>query len=532
MKFITNDTTHVSKRICLASGDTSNQESAWVCTNAGWVLWRRFVDYFSKCDICDITNQIVHRNNVGRSYDGNVVSMEAREVEVAYGGMDRFIMAVFPKALESAEKAYNEEGGLEAMLCATPCTGLVFKSSLSGMYFPIQTKIRTKQTRNHPSVIISSVESDYMDAPYMRCARCNHTFHTEDVSDDGYCPNCQKIMEEEDIIRPYNYHHHPDPITTCKKDEGLPEVELRKRGRYSFVGGKLEPNEAMRLFGVELEIEYDYTRAKGRNRAWFAKQVLEAVGKDFVYCKHDGSLSGMRNDGSGGDYGFEVVSAPATLDVHRERWEPLENAKGYAFLRAWDTQRCGMHVHMNRAMLSSLQIGRMGVFLNHPDNAKFIKVVAGRSPNKYCKYIEKHLTDSHPDRRLENNGHVDDNGAKYQALRTNLKETVEVRIFRGTVNYRHIIRNIEFCSAMIDFCWPAGRSFSDLLDYKKFLAFCEERRNQYPIFCEWAAHENFIKRMRPKPGVPAPKVAEANEKELGPIEAKPKKKPDPLDGNW
>ncbi len=125
--------------------------------------------------------------------------------------------------------------------------------------------------------------------------------------------------------------------------------------------------------------------------------------------------------------------------------------------------------------------------MNHPNNRYFIEVVAGRSANAYTQYHQKNVTDSLV---------CDDN--KYTALRTNKAATVEFRIFRGTVNYKHIIRNLEFCDALCDYCAPCETSLKELADFRHFIKWVEERRYSYPVLADWLGTIDLVAKRKVK----------------------------------
>ncbi len=127
-----------------------------------------------------------------------------------------------------------------------------------------------------------------------------------------------------------------------------------------------------------------------------ASDVLEAIGEDFAVCKEDCSLCGTTMLQSG----FELVTAPAIPEITLERFGRLFDAIEEAprgsdlkALRSWTSGHCGIHVHVSRPALSSLQLGRLLVFINAPENRVFVETIAGRTGSKYAKMAAKKLTD-------------------------------------------------------------------------------------------------------------------------------------------
>lgn len=300
---------------------------------------------------------------------------------------------------------------------------------------------------------------------YMHCVNCGHYHAIPDMVDHVFtggilghgtqkiCQKCQTSLMEKEVIRNHDDSNFLPP---------MPDYEEGKLRGETFKKPK------RRMFGVEVELGFDVG-----DRVKNALDVQGVMGRDFAYIKHDGSITKPELEGHT-KMGFEIVTAPAGINVHRERWKALANAKAYKTFRSWNTGTCGFHVHVSRDSLTQFQIGRILVFINHPNNRYFIEVVAGRSTNSYTKFIDKRLSDGDK---------VDT--SKYMAVRTNKEKSIEFRVFRGTHNYRHIIRNIEFCEAVCDFCAPCQQSLMDMYDFRKFIAFVKSRPGQYPLLEEW-----------------------------------------------
>lgn len=305
------------------------------------------------------------------------------------------------------------------------------------------------------------------------------------------CSRCYNSKLEATVIREYNFDKYPNPIVA-------PTMVCR------MVKGKLTKvaDDYFRMFGVECETEIK--NGAPLDRVQLAKNILGSMGRDFVVVKRDGSLDMNGHDSK--YTGFEIVTAPADIETHRQRWLKLEQMEGFKYLRAWDTTTAGMHVHVSRNVLTTLQIGRILVFVNHPKNKKFIAHIAGRGcgPNGYNRVSDKKLGDGlRPD------------PDKYVAVNTKHKHTIEFRIFRGTVRERHIVRNIEFVDAVCSFCHPASRSLVEMGDHTKFCDFVAARRKQWPGLAEWLAVQKYIPAPRLKPGTKAPECVESELVEKG-----------------
>src|SRR4051812_47009139 len=100
------------------------------------------------------------------------------------------------------------------------------------------------------------------------------------------------------------------------------------------------------FFGVELEVEVD----SDFQRAERAERVIKSLPSNFAIAKKDGSVK----------KGFEICSCPASLQYHSTAWDKFFEKATHG-LRGFSGENCGMHVHVSRASLSSLQIGKIVV---------------------------------------------------------------------------------------------------------------------------------------------------------------------------
>jgi hypothetical protein len=147
-----------------------------------------------------------------------------------------------------------------------------------------------------------------------------------------------------------------------------------------------------------------------------------------------------------------------------------------------------MHVHIERKGLTPLQLGRMLVFINDDFNRNFMRKVAGRDSAKWAKKSNKKLSD----------GKYSD-AEKYVALSLRKRETVELRVFRGTIQPGHILRNVEFCDALVKFCAPASRSFTEAADHRELIKFVDVGRKEWPELNRWMVAQGWIKAPSRKP---------------------------------
>ena len=200
----------------------------------------------------------------------------------------------------------------------------------------------------------------------------------------------------------------------------------------------------------------------------------EATDRDTARVKVGKQLAGhaiMKSDGSIRN-GFEIVTCPATLDIHMEEFKKFyDNLPGELFAAS----NTGMHVHVSRKPLNMFTIGKMTEFINRLDNKDFIAYIAGRIDNSYARQ-DNQRTISYP---LVNRN---SGTARYNALNLSPTDTIEFRIFSTPINWEQFASRLEFCQALTDYCQPAqvGTSLKHLTHHSSFINWMQSHRKDYP----------------------------------------------------
>jgi hypothetical protein len=277
------------------------------------------------------------------------------------------------------------------------------------------------------------------------CGECRASYYTrcngcrEYYPDSDSCNNCGEEEEE------YTVTQGPlSPDQVC--DYGY-------RPKPIFFG-----NLRSVMYGVELEVNAELDTVH---------ETLRLLDRRHVYAKSDSSIGG----------GYEIVSHPHTLEEHRKLW-PNFFANLPDGVTSFKSGNCGMHVHISRSHLTRLQIGKMLVFVNAPQNKDFIEKIAQRSGNRYCKVIEKKLSSA-----------LEIDGDRYQAINITNRHTVEVRIFRGTTRSDRFWKNLEFVDAMVQ--WTRDVSYRDL-SAARFVEYVVAKQREYKYLHNYLIEIGYI----------------------------------------
>ncbi len=239
---------------------------------------------------------------------------------------------------------------------------------------------------------------------YFICYRCEGTYSREVYYSEGVCNSCN---ENNRII--HNNDYKPLP---------------------KFYGKGLHQ-------GIELEID------NGNN--------FDLVTKELHELSEDGDLFYMKPDGSLPD-GIEIVSHPMSLDFHKNnmKWDKIMRKclkHGWRSHNAYSGEEdkkiytCGLHIHVGKKHFTHLEKIKLAIFIN--TNKKYIEKIARRKSNGYHAYkcIEKNKI---KDSSCNYN-------SRYESLNWLNGNTIEFRMFRGTLKYNTFVATLEFVNAVCYF---------------------------------------------------------------------------------
>lgn len=273
-----------------------------------------------------------------------------------------------------------------------------------------------------------------------KCAACGE-FHLpikmECVEGDYYCAKCvanleyilcegcgKKMIKKAGVslcntCKPYytrvnGYHHGP---------------ELYFRGNDK------------KMMGLELEVDDGCEE----DRESDATEVCKIMNY-HVYCCNDGSLN----------TGFEIITHPHTYQGLMDL--PWENMCKYLVHNDWrghDTSTAGLHIHISRtAFKDEDAITRFMLFFEN--NWSFAKMFSRRGTPKLRTWAAPYLASTDNDVVEPTKFTKDDvdkrkyNGDRRHCVNLTNKNTIEVRIFRSSLNPNTIRASIELVNLLVD----------------------------------------------------------------------------------
>lgn len=207
--------------------------------------------------------------------------------------------------------------------------------------------------------------------------------------------------------------------------------------------------------GFEIEIE----APSGTPKNEAASLAHDA---DFLYPMHDGSLS----------HGIEIASMPLSFQWIKENELIIKEVLTHLAAMGWrsyDTETCGMHVHLSKKPLSKLHLLKLArMVYDYPGLCMAVgqRSRSTRGVSRYSSFQSEDLSRMSKKVRDEENlgqGH-------YVALNVEKEHTVEFRFFRGTLRWTSFVKNLEFVYALYEFTSKAGLRTSNESNFLSFLS--------------------------------------------------------------
>jgi hypothetical protein len=283
---------------------------------------------------------------------------------------------------------------------------------------------------------------------YNYCAGCECTRHNDDLFVSDYdsqlrCIDCNsEHYEQRQLIR--NYSYKPEPI--FYHDENTERTHQANKEKRVF-------------FGFELEIERGEDCSLTKNEiAKMINRFMDEHGMlDLLYFKYDSSL----------DDGFEIISHPmsyAFFKRHKKVFaELLKGLRNHGVI-SYQSGNCGLHIHLGRQAFTHSHFLKFQNFWNVKKNHDMLERLSQRKRFGYCSLTNRTKTDLI---NMSKQKDMRDSSNRSVALNCTNEKTVEVRIFRGTLNTKSFFKAFESVFAIFDY--TKKMSFSALQITRKNL---------------------------------------------------------------
>ena len=276
------------------------------------------------------------------------------------------------------------------------------------------------------------------------CDHCGETIWAEDAVtdehmnlcsccfDDHYrrCENCGRLVNDNDVL-------WSNDLPYCAHCYDNLDVEIEE---YSYKPEPIFYGEGSRYFGVELEVD-----CGGKEDDNAGRIKADANTRDeYIYIKADGSL----------DDGFEIVTHPMTLDFHMKQmyWEDVLKEAVRLGYKSHMTSTCGLHIHVNRDAFGENEaeqekvIERLLFFVETHWNELF--TFSRRSPHNINRWAARYGMEKSGKEILDKA--KKGNLGRYAAVNLCPYQTIEFRIFRGTLKLNTLYATLQLVNKICD----------------------------------------------------------------------------------
>ena len=287
--------------------------------------------------------------------------------------------------------------------------------------------------------------------------------HCREYNDYHWCDVCERLYHEDDL-----YYSDSEDGYLCREcqDNQISHGVMAWHGFNNWKSKKIETEKEPKFYiGTELEID-NKTNENESQAVQLITKNLDSV------CERDSSLS---------SYGFEIISHPLSYkyimsraDIIKDTFEQLQSL-GY---KSHDTSCCGLHIHVTRP--SDEVIDRIIFIMETYKNE--IEMFSRRANSTYARFWSSNIIDKEHLKALCKIKNIknDFSHEKYMALNLQHNNTIEFRIFKGTLRAETYLASIEFVNNLVTLCSDLKKPLSaitweELTKTKYAKNYCELR---------------------------------------------------------
>lgn len=307
---------------------------------------------------------------------------------------------------------------------------------------------------------------DHCGSDYYTCQDCGDWVYADDVEwidGDAYCPNCaENNVDYSESIHRYGHTRG----AYFWQDNG---------DRVSCYG--LTPAQAELLYlGIELEVDDLHERGDA------AETIVYEFSEDHVVCKEDGSL---------GCRGFEIVSQPMTphYTLTSGMWERITDVVKAHDGRSHDAGTCGLHIHLSRSYFVDYDAVYRLDRMFHRFERQLVRFSRRRGGDmRWCSISNDddlaEIEDA--EERKEVWKSKKSRAGRYVAVNVTNERTVEIRLWRGTLNMETLRATIELTTGMAIIANTMSDELAEKLTWKMLCMFV-----RYALEQQGLPHDDF-----------------------------------------
>lgn len=297
------------------------------------------------------------------------------------------------------------------------------------------------------------------------CPECRRTHtHACAICEDLY-EKLENMVIMEDFDLPICKDCDPDYFSVINDYH-----TMKDNGNYTFYTDA--PRSDKLCMGFELETTSG--NEDEDSRVPYANHVAH-IFKNFLKFENDCSI---------GDGGFEMISQPASLDYLMSLGDKFKEAWDYLSKNGYTSHNsgcCGLHIHVDRQFFGAQEDSCIAkiIFLMMKYKNQFMKFSRRKeSQLEWCEMFSRNSDIP----LLVKTGR---DGSRYMALNLTNNNTLEFRLWRGTLNYATFIATLKFTNRICNLVKDTGiiqlnqMSWEDILgDDDDIKAYWQTRLNR------------------------------------------------------
>ena len=275
------------------------------------------------------------------------------------------------------------------------------------------------------------------------CDDCGRHFRYEDsltyCGDNAYCDSC--------------YDRHNSVIADYH--------DFKDYGDIRFKGNEKRAESV--YMGFELEVDSRQSLDREASAGWIKDRF-----DDFFHCENDGSLYN----------GFEIISQPASLNYHLEQMNDYTEMFRGLLTDGWrsnDVKTCGFHIHLDRYYFGpkgdSAIAKLLYIFEKFQEPLRVFSRRSVDQANDWARSRKEQMSENGAwiKKAIKDSKNWPSHSDRYFAVNLTNSDTIEIRLWRGTLNPNTFEATLRFTARIAEICKNtravevAAMSFDDLL---------------------------------------------------------------------
>ena len=309
------------------------------------------------------------------------------------------------------------------------------------------------------------------------CDDCRDTFPPNsgyNIGDNTLCESCLEQYGNCDDCQTLIHYDDSNNCDDCSRyycDDCKSNHDHTGIHEHSYKPEPIFHGHGPEFLGVELEVD-------GGNGI---DNLLDmSDDESLFYLKQDCSLID----------GFELVTHPMTLQYHLKSfpWQKICDKIKEIDYKSHDTTTCGLHVHVSRLALGKtekeqdLALSKLIVlFWRHWDK---LVTLSRRDYSALAQWSKPNHRDYDQHQVISNLNTCKSRNDRYKAINTQNCDTVEFRLFKGTLNPNTIKATLELVHTLLNISRQWGitkvlnstwQDVVDMVDHKELKVYIGQR---------------------------------------------------------